>query len=750
MIIEHRRPKRKIDRAKIAIAFSIFLSGVLIFRLFYLQVFEHNYYQNLAAKEHSGYTELPARRGEIMLQDYHSKETFKIATNMTLDTLYADPTLIKNPQLVAQTLTDLLFNIEEARGNETKRIEEEKKKIDPNLTAEEKEKILTAKTNEELKVNFYTEILDDISAKIRQKIIITNDLDNKVAQEISSDNLQGIEVSNNALIAYPMQIENVSNTAAILAKRLQTDEDNLEQILKGKNRYVILKKKIDPTISMKLKEIKKNDKNKDFIGIGLQPEYYRYYPENSLASGVIGFLDTKNIGEYGIEEKYDTLLKGEKGVFKTQKDSMGRQITVGDSVIKPAVDGNDIILTIDRSIQMEAEKLISKGVKDYKADSGEIIVMEPSTGKILAMAKYPTFNPNKYGDAFKKEIINLTEAEIKSLTPIEGAENSFWFYIDREKGNRIQIFKEIYPNNTIVYTRFANLVGPEVYKNKSVMEGYEPGSIFKPIAMAAAIDDGDVTPNTTFVDSGPIKVDIYEIKNATNQYYGVINMTTVLEKSLNTGMAFIANKIGRTLFYSYIKKFGFGERTDIEQPSEDQGQIEHFSHWADSELITHAFGQGLTTTPLQMISSYCALANKGVRMKPYLIDKIVKKNGQIIKTDPHPLNQSVSEKTAQTVTAMLTSAVENGVAHNAKIPGYYIAGKTGTAQTYFKGKPLNGTGTTIASMVGFAPTDKPKFAILVKYDKTRSSEWADVTAAITFKQMTQFMLNYFNIPANKK
>ncbi|HBB03134.1 MAG: stage V sporulation protein D, stage V sporulation protein D (sporulation-specific penicillin-binding protein) [Candidatus Peregrinibacteria bacterium GW2011_GWF2_38_29] len=750
MIVEHRRPKHNFDRNKFIMALSIFVAFTLIVRLFYLQVLEGNYYQTLAAKEHSGYTELPARRGEIMLQDYHSKETFKVATNMTLDTIYADPTLIKNPDIVAKTLSDLLFDKDIARQSETKRIEEESKKLDPNITFEEKQKLLTPKTDDELKQNYYNETLEKISTKTRQKIIITQSLDNKTTEAISLESLPGIEINNNVLIAYPTQISDIAHVAEILAKHLATSEDDLLQILKGKNRYVILKKKIGPEISMKIKELKKNDKNKDYNGVGLQPEYYRYYPENTLASSVTGFLDTRNLGEYGIEEKFDTLLRGEKGVFKTQKDSMGRQITVGESVIQPAVDGDDIVLTIDRSIQMEAEKLVRQGVKNYNADAGEIIVMEPSTGKVLAMAQFPTFDPNKYGDAFKKEPLNLNTDEIKNLIPIEGAENSFWLYIDREKGNRIQVFKETYPNNEVIYTRFANLVGPEVYKNKSVMEGYEPGSVFKPIAMSAAIDDGEVTPNTTFVDSGPIKVDIYEIKNATNQYYGVINMVTILEKSLNTGMAFIAKKIGRTLFYSYIKKFGFGEKTDIELPSEDPGQVAHFSGWADSELITHAFGQGLTTTPLQMISSYCAIANKGIRMKPYVIDKIIKKNGQVVKTDPRPINQSITEKTAQTLTAMLTSAVENGVARNGQVQGYYLAGKTGTAQTYFKGKPLNGTGTTIATMIGFGPTDKPKFAILVKFDKPRSSEWADVTASPIFSKMSQFLLNYFNVQKDKK
>lgn len=750
MIGPSHRPREKFNRLKLITFVSLFVMAILVLRLMYLQIIRGSYYQTIAAREHSGYTELDPRRGEIFLQDYHSKETFKIATNTTLDTVYADPTLIKNPQVVASKMTDILFDINEARKNDKTRIEGETLKLDPNLKPEEKEKLLKPLTDEELRQNFYTDLLEKISARTRQKIIITTDVDQKATDAILKENLPGIEISNGVLIAYPLQLDDIAETAQLLALHLNSPGDQLASILKGKNRYVILKKKVSPEISEKIKALKKNDKTSEFGGIGLQSEYYRYYPEGKLASNVIGYLDTQDIGQYGIEEKFDTLLSGKKGVFKTQKDSMGRQITVGDSVIKPAVDGDDIVLTIDRSIQMTAENLVERGVKDYNADNGEIIVMEPSTGRILAMARYPTFNPNKYGDAFKKEIINLNENEIKNLVPIEGQKNTFWLYLDRETGNRIQIFKEDYPNNVTVYKKYANIVGPDAYRNKSIVESYEPGSVFKPVAMAAALDDGDVTPTTTYFDSGPVKVDIYEIKNATNQYFGVISMTTVIEKSLNTGMAFVARKIGRTLFYSYIKKFGFGDRTDIEFSNEDPGQVEHFSHWAETELITHAFGQGLMATPLQMISLYATIANKGVRMKPYIVEKIIKKNGQIMETEPYPLNQAITEKTASTLTAMLVSAVENGVATTAKVEGHYMAGKTGTAQTYFKGKPLSGIGTTIATVLGFAPVKNPRFVMLVKFDKPRSSVWADATSAPVMKKLAIFLFNYFNIPKDKK
>ena len=268
--------------------------------------------------------------------------------------------------------------------------------------------------------------------------------------------------------------------------------------------------------------------------------------------------------------------------------------------------------------------------------------------------------------------------------------------------------------------------------------------------MSAAIDDNDVTPNTLYNDNGPIKTDEFTIKNALEKYYGVITMTQVLEKSLNTGMAFIARKIGRNLLYNYIMKYGFGERTDIEFGDEATGKIAHFTQWAESELITHAFGQGITTTPIQMVMAYGALANKGTLMQPYIVDEIRQADGKVIKNSPHAIRQVTNEKTAQEVTQMMVSAVERGVATHAGVPNHFIAGKTGTAQTYYKGKPLSGTGTTNATVMGFGPIDNPRFVMLIKLTRPRRSEWADATSAPMFSEMAQFLFDYYNIPPDKK
>lgn len=807
------------NRLKVILIIQYAIVGIIILRLFWLQVVKANYYRTIAAKEHYGYTELPARRGEILIRDNNSKDLYRVATNTTLDLIYADPTLVKNPEEIVSTLVPLLFNLEEARDEDNARIDEARKKIEPVLSeidqqqkeleakqkaaeeeAAKKKAIEEAKKNNtplpettkptvpatsttpkpdekrtpeqeakamallsesqlqtlkpltdiELKERFRQTMYAKLTSKTRTYIILGTDIEDATIDKIKEKNIAGIDARDRTVTIYPLEIENRTYAFSTLASLLDITEDQILKLVNGKNRYVVIKRKITPDASEKIKLLLKNDKEGRFSGVGFQPEYYRYYPEKTLAANIIGYVNSIGTGLYGIESKFNVQLQGKKGIFETQKDSIGRQITVGDSVIQPAVDGDNIVLTIDRSIQMKLDKLIEKGVKDTRADDGLGIVYDPQTGKVLAMSHYPTFDPNAYSKVFEKETINLKPEEIQRLLAIDEKTGHYTLITDNQTGVKIDIFKEVYRDGTIRYAKYKNNLGAEVYQNKAVAWPYEPGSVFKPLVMAAAIDDKDVTPNTQYNDSGPIKVDEFTIKNALLKYYGVITMTQILEKSLNTGMAFIARKIGRNLLYNYIVKFGFGDRTDIELDSEASGKIEHFTKWAESELITYAFGQGFTVTPIQIVTAYGALANKGTLMQPYIIDEIQQANGKVIKNDPHVARQVIDEQTATEVTSMLVSAVEQGVATHAGVPNHYIAGKTGTAQTYYKGKPLSGAGTTNATVMGYAPIDKPRFVILVKLTRPRTSEWSDATAAPIFSQMAQFLFDYYNIPPDKK
>lgn len=728
----------------------IIIVGIIMTRLFFLQVMRHDFYQQVAAKEHYGYTELPARRGEVFIQDYASGETVRVATNVTLDTLYADPTIIKDPKIVADRIAPLIFNLEVEREKDQERIKKELKRAQ---TEEERLKIVEL-TDEELYTQFYNNILQDLSQKVRPQILLSDTLPEEALNEVNNMGLIGVEVDDTNLYAYPPQITNLEYTASVLSNYIDLSPNRLEQILAGKNRYVVLARKVKPEVSSEIRTIMDEDENKNFFGLGLQEEYYRFYPEAELAANVLGFVTPAGIGQYGIESKFNTQLQGKKGVFQTQRDGSiyGRQITVGDSVIEPAVDGDDIVLTIDRSMQMMIEDKLARAVQNFRADSGQVIVMDPNTGRIMAMAHYPSFDPNDFGSALDMEEIALTSDEVNQLVPIEGTDNEFWFYRNVTAHDRYKVIREEIEDedgNYYIYKRFKNWIGLEAYQNKTVTIPYEPGSIFKPITMASAIDDKDVTPKTAFSDPGILKVDEFEITNVSDKCTGYVTMSNILEFSCNTGIGWVAQQMGRNLFYSYMMKFGFNERTGIEFDNEHPGYIQHFTRWADSELVTHAFGQGLTATPLQMVTAYAAIANGGTLMQPHIVDKVIEKSGRVTETQTTPIHTVISEETTQQITAMLTSAVENGVADNAQVANHYIAAKTGTSQTYKYGKPLTGAGTTITSIVGYGPIENPQFVLLVKFDRPRSSEWASETAAFLFQDVATYLYDYLGIPPDK-
>ncbi|MFA6305906.1 MAG: penicillin-binding protein 2 [Candidatus Gracilibacteria bacterium] len=751
-----RTSKRiQINKFTILIIFSTVTMTILVLRLFQLQIFDHEYYQNLATQEQSGSLELPAQRGEILIKDNSSKEEFALATNTTLNLIFADPTLVKDPQYISEKLIPLLYNIEDERAADNERIEKLSRKLPADITEEEKEKLLKPLTDEELSTQYKDGFLKKISEKRRSQILLGENVEQENLDKLQALSAQGIEIKDKNVYAYPPQIANPDAVAAKIAQYVQIPTKKLAKLLQGENRYVILKRKLLPDASDAIKKMMKEDKDKLLAGLGMQEESFRYYPEGSLAASLLGYVNRENNGEYGIESTFDTELRGVAGKFNSKKDSMGRQITVGDSILQPAIDGDTILLTIDRSIQSKAEELLEAGAKEYDAESGQAIVMDPKTGKIMAMATYPTFDPNNYGQVFKKKEIQFTIEDMKNLTPTKTA-GIYYYYTQKTELDRYIVFEEKDEKGDIHYYKYENLIGPEVYHNKIVSWPYEPGSSFKPIVMSMALDDGDVTPNTTYNDVGPIKVDYnkytgeydFEIKNSTG-YYGLVNMSVVLEKSLNTGMTFVAKKIGPALFYNYLKKFGFLDRTDIEMDSEAVGKIEYFENWTESELATHAFGQGITITMMQLAQAYCSLANGGTIMKPYLVEEIRHPDGSKTTFEPQEVGKVISSDTSSKITTMLVNSTERGFATKGQVPGHFVSGKTGTSQTYKGGRALFGKGTTIGTFAGFGPIDDPKFIIIIKYDYAKQSEWGSDTAGPTFSKLAKFIFDYLNIPPDK-
>lgn len=740
--------RSKINRIYVLIILSCLGGAIITWQLFRLQIMNQDYYSAKAERSHLGYSEVAPKRGEILIQDYQSKETFRLATNTSFPLLFADPTLIKDPAYVADKLAPIIFDSAGAKEKENQRIRKLKQLLPDNPSKEELAAIASL-PEEEMRKNFRSELFEKLSQKTRQSIILYKDPPEDIVAELQKHSLSGIEVTKSAITAYPSQISDRDYTAKIITPLIDIPYERLSELLVGRNRYVVLRQKLPTDVEQKVRKLfeeAKAAKNENFAGINLLEKTYRYYPEGHLAAQVIGFTSDRG-GVYGIEQSFDSALRGEKGISKTKLDAAGQPVIVGDVLIEAAIGGDDITLTLDRSVQMTVEKLLGKAVTDSKADSGLVIIMEPKTGRVISLAHYPTFNPNEFGKALETEDIRLTDEEIKNIVSVgpEGEEINY-LYLDTDSHYRIQVFKEILETGKTVVSKFKNILGVGVYRNLAVADLYEPGSVFKTIIMAIAIDDGDVTPYTTFNDTGPVKVDEFEIHNALDTYYGVTTMRETLEKSLNTGMIFVARKIGRELMYRYLKKFGFNEKTYIEFENEQSSQMEDPSQWAESELLTHAFGQGIVVTPVQLVTAIAALANKGILMKPHVVLRTMSADKKVVEYEPEEVRRVISEKASATIGAMMVSAVDNGVARRGAVEGYRIAGKTGTAQTYKNGKPLTGPGTTIVSFVGFAPLKEPRFAVLVKMDRPRSTIWADATVAPLFADIAKFLFKYYNIP----
>mgnify|MGYP001618976790 CR=1 FL=1 len=760
-----------------ALFLAVYLvTGLIIIRLFYLQVIAHGYYEGIAQDEQYGYTTLPSRRGEILIEDYHSGESYSLATNTTLAMVFADPILIvekSDPTLVADTLAPLLFDLETEKELDQKRHEEEFEiinKIESEVLKAEALSKLALKTDEELFTDYKETLTNILGDQTRDIVLLLEGQDVDTQTEVKDLRLEGIEVTSDGdIYAYPAKINDKKETAQILGAALDWDEENLETVLKGNNRYVVLRRKLDPAISVQIEEILKQDladakavsQSTDkpidpaFLGIRLVDEYYRFYPEQDLAAQVLGYVNGDG-GQYGIEGTFDEILQGTDGIFTSKIDANGNQITVGDSIIEDAVDGADITLTIDRAIQTKVEEFLQAGVEEYRPDSAQAIVINPSTGAILAMAQYPTFNPNSFGDVLEKVTLEIPDDKKEFLVKTGTEENPrYWFYLTVEPDLRIEIFPD--PEVPGKYYSYKNQWGPEVYKNKMIQEVYEPGSVFKPLVAAAAINAGEITASTTFMDSGPIGVDFnvyteeydYYIETFNRQYHGFETMTQVLEHSCNTGMTFISKKLGAALFYSYIKGYGLLQKTGLGLDDEVQGDVEHYDGWSESEMVTKSFGQGISMTPLQLIQAYTSLANDGTMMQPYLVKKIEYADGTEEEFEPQVVAQTLKPETAQTVTAMLTSVVGQYTSKIA-LDEHYIAGKSGTAQTYKGNRVLSGAGTTMTTFMGYGPIDDPEFLILVKMDRPRSTEWAEGTSGQVFHKIIEFLFDYYSIPPDKE
>lgn len=429
----------------------------------------------------------------------------------------------------------------------------------------------------------------------------------------------------------------------------------------------------------------------EILGLGFDVYQRRHYPEASMSAHLLGFVGHDEFGSpkgyFGLEGEYNLELQGKRGKVVQEKDATGKPILIGLFDQYQSREGRDLVLHLDRSVQHLAETQLREGMQKYGAKSGEVIIMHPQSGGVIASVALPSYDP-----------VDLGEYD------------------------------------------------QSLYKNPLIANSYEPGSTFKVLVMAAGIEEGVITPKTVCgaACAKPVAIGKYTIRTWNSQYDPNQTMTEVLANSDNTGMVLVAQRLGKERFVDYIKAFGFGQLTGVDLQEEATPFLRQ--NWGDIDQATASFGQGIAVSGLQMVRATSVIANGGKLMQPQVVDKVIDGNREL-DIEPKVVSQVISEATARTVTEMMVEAAHHGEAQWAVLNEYDVAGKTGTAQIPIDGH--YDAEKTIASFVGFAPARDPKFVMLVKLREPESSPWAAETAAPLWYNIARDLLLYYNVPPTK-
>ena len=482
-----------------------------------------------------------------------------------------------------------------------------------------------------------------------------------------------------SVYALPGRIADRGAVAAALAPHLGERARDIEQRLASDRPFVWVKVKIAPAAAEAIRAQR-------LPGIGTVPESLRFYPSRELAAQVLGFVGRDDKGLEGIELAHDKALAGEAGLALVERDALGREMTGQPTILKTPTPGTGLVLTIDATVQYLAERELETAWRSTQAKAGMVLVMDPRTGEILAMAMRPTFNPNAY----------------------QGAT-------------------------------------PEQWRNRAVTDPFEPGSTFKAILAASALEDGVVKPTDRFYgEQGVITIanrTIHDWKK-----YGWLTFQQVLQFSSNVGAIKVGMQVGRDRYYRHVTEFGFGSLTGVGLPGESRGQLRPPDRWSGLSLASISIGQEVSVTGIQMLAAFGALANGGKMMQPYIVRAHLDRNGhEVDRAEPQAIRQVISPQTAATLSDILTSVVTEGTGHKAVVQGYAVAGKTGTAQKPDPVTHVYSRKPGVLSFIGFVPSNAPRLVILALLDEPKTVVWGSEAAAPIFAAVAAPVLRHLDV-----
>jgi cell division protein FtsI/penicillin-binding protein 2 len=490
-------------------------------------------------------------------------------------------------------------------------------------------------------------------------------------------------LNNNSYLLYfePKKIDDPDKMIKKISVILSMDEASLSSKVNKEKDWV--------AVTIVTKEKKEEIEKLKISGLGFDYLLKRDYPEASLAAHLLGFVGKnyqgEDIGYFGIEGYYNKDLSGLPGFIQSERDLLGRPILIGKQEMVEPENGRDLILTIDKNIQGMIKEKLKKGMERYQAESGCVIAADPFSMAILALVCLPDYDPKNYF-----------------------------------------LFSE------------------EYFKNPAISDLYEPGSVFKPLIMAAALNEKKIKPNDFYNETGPITIGEYSIRTWDNKYEGKISMTRILQKSSNVGMVYVGEKLGKDKLYSYLEKYGFSQLTGIDLQGETAGYLKPKNSWYPIDFATVTFGQGIAVTPIQMIRAFASIINGGYLLRPYVVAKIRDQDGKEKIIKPQVERRIINEISSLIIKKMLIEVVEGGEVKWARPKGYNLGGKTGTAQIPIKGH--YDPNKTIASFIGFSSSSPSPFLTLVILRQPKTSPWGSETAAPLFFEIAKELLIYYNIP----
>lgn len=490
-----------------------------------------------------------------------------------------------------------------------------------------------------------------------------------------------VSIEVDSIYVEPGKVTDPARAARALAATLSLPVTGVKAKLESNKGFLWLKRQVSPREGEQVRSL-------GFDGVNFIREHRRFYPNSEIGAQVIGFTGLDPEGLEGVELKYDSVILGQGGYLVTERDALGRGIGSGDPVIQGEGRGSDVYLTLDKNLQYIAEKELAAGVRNARARAGTVVVLDPSTGKVLAMASQPDYNPNAFSN-----------------------------------------------------------YRPSQWRNRSLCDTFEPGSTFKLFLVAAAFNEGVIRPNQTiYCENGSYRVGGKVIHD--HHPHGMLTVAEILKVSSNIGSAKIGKALERERFHRYITNFGFGAKTGIDLPGEVTGLVRKPSQWFEIDLAAISFGQGVTVTPMQLVAATAAIANGGNLMAPYVVERIVNSYGETQEQhEPRVVRRVVSAEAARQVRELMTMTTEEGGTGTlASVPGFRVAGKTGTAQ---KVDPVTGgysVDKRVSSFIGFVPAEAPRLVILVVMDEPDGEVYGGLVAAPVFSQIASQALQYLKVP----